>query len=111
MNTDGGEVEQLTDDPGMDWLPAWSPSGEEIAFVSNRDGNWDVYVVGTGGGIPTNATNTPGTDTEPVWSPSGERILFASDRGGDLELFIVSVDGGSAERLGQSGLPFSWVSP
>ena len=79
--------------------------------MSNRDGNWDVYVVGTGGGIPTNATNTPGTDTEPVWSPSGERILFASDRGGDLELFIVSVDGGSAERLGQSGLPFSWVSP
>lgn len=44
------EVIRLTNDPGMDILPAISPDGRWIAFVSNRDGSWKIYAVPSTGG-------------------------------------------------------------
>jgi Tol biopolymer transport system component len=111
MNADGSRVEQITSDPGMDWLPAWSPSGETIAFASDRDGNWEIYVVDTDGSGSRNITDNQATDLEPVWSPDGDKLIFSSSRDGSQELFTVHLDGSDPERLGQSGLPFSWVRP
>ena len=111
MNADGSGVEQVTSDEGMDWLPAWSPDGDRIAFASGRDGNWEIFVVGTDGGDAVNLSSDPGTDIEPVWSPDSDQILFTSDRAGPQELYRMKVDGSGVMRLGQSGLPFSWVRP
>ena len=109
MNADGSGVEQATSDSGMNWLPSWSPDGDRIAFASDRNGNWDIYVIGADGSHPLAITSHPSTDVEPVWSPDGSQLVFASDRQGPQELFIVNADGSGVERLGQSGLPFSWV--
>jgi TolB protein len=45
MDADGSNVEQLTDGPDWSCLPAWSPDGSRIVFVSNRDGNDEIYVM------------------------------------------------------------------
>jgi len=111
MNADGSGVKQVTDDEGMDWLPAWSPDGDKIAFASDRDGNWEIYVIGTDGSGATNITEDRATDLEPVWSPNSNQLIFSSSRGGSQELFTVNLDGSGVMRLGQSGLPFSWVRP
>ena len=50
MDADGGNVQQLTDDPGSDSNPAWSPDGIRIVFHSYRDGDWDIYVMDADGG-------------------------------------------------------------
>ena len=44
---------RLTTSPGLDDYPAFSPDGKRIAWVSNRDGNFEVYVAGADGSAPT----------------------------------------------------------
>jgi Tol biopolymer transport system component len=71
MNTDGTSVAQVTDDPGGNGLPSWSPDGTALAFVSYRDGNPEIYVIGADGTGERRLTDDPGQDGDPVWSPTG----------------------------------------
>ena len=48
----------------------------QIAFVSNRDGNDEIYVMDTDGGNLQNLTNNPADDFHTSWSPGGKRIAF-----------------------------------
>ena len=57
-------------------MPRWSPDGRTIAFVSERDGNQEIYSMRADGRTPTNLTRSPAPDDSPVWSPDGERIAF-----------------------------------
>ena len=45
------------------------PDGSKIAFVSDRDGNYDIFVMDADGSNPTNLTNSPADDVMPAWSP------------------------------------------
>ena len=67
MNADGSGLTRLTNYPGNDSSPAWSPDGSKLAFASERDGNLEVYVMNADGSIPTRLTNNPGFDGEPDW--------------------------------------------
>ena len=50
VGSDGKGLKQLTEDPANDGLPAWSPDGKVIAFVSNRGGPWAVWAMNPDGG-------------------------------------------------------------
>jgi TolB protein len=45
MNADGSEQRNVTNHAAQDNFAAWSPDGKRLAFISNRDGGYDVYVV------------------------------------------------------------------
>lgn len=65
-----GDVRNLTDNnPIRDEWPTWSPDGKAIAFVSNRDGASDIYVMGADGDSARNVSHTTGADSSPTWSP------------------------------------------
>ena len=49
VNTDGSGLKQLTDGPGDDSGPTWSPDGSKIVFESGRLGNWDVFIMNADG--------------------------------------------------------------
>jgi len=68
------------------------PTGK-LVFASERDGNYEIYVVNPDGGGLTRITNNEFTDREPAWSPDGSRIVFVSDRDGNLELYVTSATG------------------
>ena len=53
-----------------------------ITFVSDRDGNREIYSMDADGGNQINLTVNPAADLRPKWSPDGTRIVFASDRDG-----------------------------
>jgi tricorn protease len=79
---DGSDTaRRLTDHMAWDWYPRFSPDGEEIAFISNRSGNQDVWVIPAAGGSARQVTTYSGTDTPAGWSPDGERLIFESQRG------------------------------
>ena len=70
-----------------------------IAFRSNRDGNYEIYVRNADGSGQTNLTNNPAGDFEPTWSPDGEKIAFRSNRDGNEEIYVMNADGSDLTRL------------
>ena len=71
----------LTHNGAVDWFPAWSPDGTQIAFGSDRDGQQEIYVMQADGSNPRRLTNAPGDDLYAMWI-SSQRLLFMSDRDG-----------------------------
>ena len=70
-----------------------------LAFVSNRDGNPEIYVINADGTGLLRLTNHPAGDYNPAWSPDGKRIAFYSERDGNAEIYVVNVDGTGLTRL------------
>ena len=69
MNRDGSNVRRLTNNPGIDITPTWSPSGTQIAFTSDRTGTPQIYVVGADGLGLSKMTSESYCD-RPTWSPA-----------------------------------------
>ena len=69
MNADGTDVRRLTDSPGIDEGPVWSPDGTKIAFSSARDGQQELYVMNADGSDPRRLTDNPARDESPDWQP------------------------------------------
>ena len=108
---------------GFSANPAWSPDGRRIAFVSNRDGSDDIFVVNADGSGLRNLTRSRGNDWSPVWSPDGRVIAFEGHRARPSELeravckghcmreeiYAVNADGSGLRRLtrnwGDDGAP------
>ena len=74
-----------------------------LAFVSERDGNSEIYVVNVDGTGLLRLTDDVGRDVDPAWSPDGKRIAFASDRSGNSDIYVMDADGSNLVRRTQSG--------
>jgi len=100
MTAGGSDLEQLTNTPGENDVPDWSPDGTKIAFLSTRDGNAEVYVMNADGTNQRRLTNGGALDTTPRWSPGGQKIVFVSDRRGQNDIFTMNANGtGTPLRL------------
>ena len=79
----------------------WSPDGSRVAFVSDRDGNEEIYVMNADGTGQERLTSSAGVDVWPAWSPDGERIAFFSGRTGGAGpgYYVMSADGSDASLL------------
>jgi Tol biopolymer transport system component/formylglycine-generating enzyme required for sulfatase activity len=72
---------------------------QKIAFTSEQDGNFEVYIMGSDGSDLQRLTNHPNEDYWPTWSPDGAQIAFASNREGNFEIYAINVDGSDLRRL------------
>ena len=81
-------------------VSAQMPATDKIVFVSNRDGNSEIYIMNPDGSGQLNLTHHRGNDYSPVWSPTGKQILFASDRAGKVsDLYVMDADGERVRRV------------
>ena len=129
VDIETGKATLLTPGDYDDLLPAWSPDGKSLAFVSkrrpdaDRDNNWDVYVMeAVPGATPRQLTTFEGPDDDPdyesrpAWSPDGRSIAYL--QGGPLKLIYYAVQklavvpaGGGAPRILTATLDRSVASP
>ncbi len=100
--SDTSDPMQLTFD-STDKAPAAIsvPGDLTVAFMSLRDGNWEIYTmnaVGPNAGL-TRLTTNPANDGLPTWSPDGKHIAFVSDRGGGWAIWAMNRDGSNQQKL------------
>lgn len=103
---------------GDAWDPAWSPTGEQIVFVSNDSQDDEIWVVNRDGSELKRLTETneafngreigkdsfvPEINGHPSWSPDGSQIVFWSTRGGHRQIWVMNADGSNAYSLNATG--------
>ncbi|MBK8034200.1 MAG: PD40 domain-containing protein [Chloroflexi bacterium] len=99
--TDDSVCRLTFDDIGMYWFD-WSPDGQRIAFIGERDDQRgsDLFVMNLDGTDLVNLTNNPANEASPSWSPDGNRIAFATEfDDGQNDLAIIHADGSGFLRL------------
>ena len=108
QRTGGLAVTQLTSDPADDAFPCFSPDGRSIAFSSNRNGNWDIFVMDADGKNTIAVTSGPSQDLHPSFSPDGRHLAYCSSgRDGQWEIWVVDLQGGERTMVGFGLFP-SW---
>jgi serine/threonine protein kinase len=98
---------RMTFDEGLQAEPTWSPDGRLIAYSSNRQGNFDIWVQSGTEGNPLRVTSSAAHDWQPDWSPDGSRIVYRSERDGGA-LVIVPALGGNERKVSGFGYGPSW---
>ncbi len=79
--------------------PVFSPDGTQLALVSNRDGNQDIWIMAADEPASLrNLTKHPALEGHPAWSPDGREILFYRYEEGDADLYVAPVEGDSEAR-------------
>jgi Tol biopolymer transport system component len=81
----GGSATVLTGSSFADVEPSWNPDGSRLAFVSNRNGGTDLYVLTVSGGAVAQLTSGAGTRSQPAWTADG-RIVYLETLGGTTQL-------------------------
>jgi len=102
---------RLTYGEWNDTTPALSPDGRRLAFASDRDGFWDLYVLDLLTGEVTRLTNTPQYDSSPTWSPDLAWIAFETYHNGHLDIAILSLSDSAQEPILLSDDPAADHSP
>ena len=110
--SDGAEQTPLTtvDAPAVG-SPRWSPTGDEIAFDTVRNGGYNISVVNVHDGRVRDITNDRSTNLRPSWSRDGQWIYFSSGRSGGRQLFKARSSGGPAIPITKNGGLEAFESP
>ena len=100
MRADGTDQRNLTNSPGVeDGEPSWSANGRSIAFVSDRDGDFEVFTMRPDGSNVRQLTFNDAEEFRPNWSPDSRMVGFASDQDGDFEVWTMRADGTGQRNL------------
>jgi len=75
----------------------------QIAFETDRDGNWEIYTLDVRTGLVFNLSRNDAADHAPSWSPDSSRLAFHSNRGGETDIYIMNAGGNQLRRLTFTG--------
>jgi TolB protein len=94
----GGPPRRVTENSPSYWH-GWSPDGKTLAFVGQRNGDFDIYTIPVTGGEETRLTTAKGLDDGPEYSPDGKYIYFNSERTGHMQIWRMRADGAEQEQI------------
>jgi TolB protein len=103
VDMDGMRTSVLTKMSSDCLLPAFSPSGGEVAFTSYLRNNPDLYIVSAGGGRARRVSKQPGLNTGAAWAPGGGSLALTMSFEGNAEIYRISSEGTLQARLTNNG--------
>ena len=114
----GGEAIRLTTQDSYESSPVWSPDGQEIAFASDRYGNFDIFIMSADGGNTRRLTTHSTAEIPSTFTPDGKAVVFSATiqdpaasvlfpRSVLTELYKVPTTGGRTEQM--LGTPAEYV--
>jgi TolB protein len=108
----GGAPRRITQKSPSYWH-GWSPDGKTLAFVGERNGDFDIYAIPAAGGEEKQLTTVKGLDDGPEYSPYGKYIYFNSERTGHMQIWRMRADGSEQEQItfGEENDWFPHLSP
>ena len=85
------------------YIASWSPDGKRLLFYSDRNGNWDVFMIHADGTGLKQITQSPANETEPYWHPRENTFIYASDASGERKIheYDLETDQSRAINIGQ----------
>jgi Tol biopolymer transport system component len=104
-----------------DGSPAYSPSGQQVAFMGRVHDRWEIWAMNADGSGRRQLTlsdprlEDPPHNVAPAWSPDGSRIAYVSNRDGLWRIYIMNADGSGqrpmfGDKLDGLGLSYDWAS-
>jgi TolB protein len=108
----GGTPRRITQKSPSYWH-GWSPDGNTLTFVGERNGDFDIYAIPAAGGEEKQLTTAKGLDDGPEYSPDGKYIYFNSERTGHMQIWRMRADGSEQEQItfGEDNDWFPHISP
>jgi hypothetical protein len=97
---DGSEGRRLTFHTHDNFAPALSPDGTQVAYMSSRTGDFEIWLLDLETGQERRLTDDPGLDGIPRWSADGRSLVFVSDREAGMRAWTLEIDGGRLARVG-----------
>ena len=94
----GGTPVKITEKTPAYWH-GWSPDGKTLAFVGERNGDYDIYTIPVNGGEETRVTTSKGLDDGPDYSPDGKYIYYNSYQSGHMHIWRMDADGNNQVQL------------
>ena len=98
INNDGNAPQMLINDGSARAIDV-APDGSALVYMSQEDGNWELYRYDFADGARTRLTENPAHDGLPAWSPDGAQIAFLSRRDGYWALWLMNPDGTGQQEL------------
>jgi Tol biopolymer transport system component len=82
---------------------SWTVDGSRIAFVSQRSGNHQIWVIDPEADSVAKQLTQAGSNNAPDWSPDRTKLAFHSNRDGNLEIYVMNADGSGQRRVTNNG--------
>ncbi len=102
MNLSRHIIAAVTLNHGNNFLPAWSPDGQHIAYISDRNGNYTLYVTDAVGHNTRRLIQNDSNQYDPYWSPDGRQIAYVNEKGGYGEIMVYDTATGTSESVTDS---------
>ena len=99
MDQDGANHQYLTDGKALVLTPRFSPSAQEITYLSYASGTPSVYLFNIDTGQSRSIGNVPGMSFAPRFSPDGSRLIFSRSENGATNIYVMGAHGGGMSRL------------
>ncbi len=112
MNTDGADLERLSNGTGEAGNAVWHPDGQKIAFAWTKgfaEQAWNIFIMDVVSKQPVQLTHGEGKNEQPTWAPDGAHLAFASTRHGKYQIYTMLADGTHVQQLttlGTNDRPF-----
>ncbi len=109
----GGGVPRRITQKSPSYWHGWSPDGKTLAFVGERNGEFDIYAIPAAGGEEKQLSAAKGLDDGPEYTPDGKYIYFNSERTGHMQIWRMRADGSEQEQVtfGEENDWFPHLSP